>query len=384
MKSESQHALGIAIAGLMALASAMGIGRFVYTPILPFMVESLQLSKSQAGIIASANFLGYLLGALAAAMPFLPGGRRNWFITALAVSAASTAAMGISDSVPVFIVQRFIGGVASAFVLILGSALVLEKLALAGRPGLSALHFSGVGFGIVISAVLVSTLAANGYDWRIQWYASGFLALLALILVVCLAPRETEITPIATPNSTNGLNRRLIVHMIAYGLFGFGYIITATFISTIVRASAELGHVEPIIWLVVGLGAIPSVSLWNWISHRIGSYWGFSLACLVEATGVVASVLSDNEFTLILSAVLLGGTFVGITALGLGIARELSHGNPRQGIALVTAFFGLGQMIGPTFAGYTYAFDNSFLVPSLSAALALVIAAGLVAGLARN
>lgn len=384
MKSESQRVVGIALGGLVALAAAMGIGRFVYTPILPFMVESLQLSASQAGIIASANFLGYLLGALAAAMPSLPGGRRNWLIGALAISAATTAAMGAFDSLIVFIVQRFIGGVASAFVLVLGSALVLEKLALAHRSGLSALHFAGVGIGIVISAITVSLLATSGYDWRIQWYASGLLSTLALALVIRLIPAEIEVTPTSRQTSNNGRNYRLIVHMIAYGLFGFGYIITATFISTIVRASAELGHVEPIIWLVVGLGAIPSVSLWNRVSQRIGMYWSFSLACLVEAVGVVTSVMSGNEFTLVLSAILLGGTFVGITALGLGIARELTLGNPRQGIALVTAFFGLGQMIGPTFAGYTYALGNSFVVASLSAAFALIISAALVAGLAKT
>ena len=379
---ESQSVVGIAIAGLAALAAAMGVGRFVYTPILPFMVESLQLSQSQAGIIASANFLGYLLGALVAAMPALPVARRNLLIGALAISAATTAAMGLSDSISVFILQRFIGGIASAFVLVLGSALVLEKLALAGRPGLSALHFSGVGFGILISAVLVSSLAALGYDWRILWYASGCLAALALVLVVRLIPTESEVAQTVSTPPSSKLNRRLIVHMIAYGLFGFGYIITATFISTMVRASAELGHLEPVIWVVVGLGAIPSVSLWNWVSQRIGMYWCFSLACLVEAFGIVTSILSGNELLLILSAVLLGGTFVGITALGLGIARELSIRNPRRGIALVTAFFALGQMIGPTFAGYTYVIDNSFLVPSLSAALALLIAAVLVSTLA--
>lgn len=384
MKNETKGVVGIAMGGLLALASAMGIGRFVYTPILPFMVESLQLSNSQAGIIASVNFLGYMLGALAAAMPSLPGGRHRWFIVALAISAITTAAMGTFDTMPMFIAQRFMGGVASAFVLVLGSALVLEKLALAHRPGLSALHFAGVGFGIVVSAVMVSVLASYSFDWRMQWYASGFLSLLALVLVVWLVPAETEPKLSVKNTSDKGFNRRLMVHMIAYGLFGFGYIITATFISTIVHASSELRDIEPIIWVVVGLAAIPSVGLWNWISQRTGIYRSFSLACLLEAFGVATSVLADNEFAVILSAVLLGGTFVGITALGLGIARQLSPGNPRQGIALVTAFFGLGQMIGPGFAGYTYAFDDSFLVPSLSAAFALIIASAMVAGLVRR
>jgi predicted MFS family arabinose efflux permease len=384
MKNESHQVMGIAIGGLIALAAAMGIGRFVYTPILPFMVETLQLSKSQAGIIASANFFGYMLGALTAAIPSLPGARRSWLIGALAISAATTAAMGASDTMSMFITQRFIGGVASAFVLVLGSSLVLEKLALARRSGLSALHFAGVGFGIVVSAVLVSALAVYGFDWRMQWYASGLLSLLALAVVMQLVPAESEVVHAARRTPVSGLNHRLIIHIAAYGLFGFGYIITATFISTIVHASAGLSRIEPIIWIVVGLAAIPSVSLWNRVSQRIGIYRCFSLACLVEAVSVAISVLTDNEFIFILSAILLGGTFVGITALGLGIARQLADANPRQGIALVTASFGLGQMIGPTFAGYTYAFSNSFLVPSLSAAIALVIAAVLVAGLSQS
>ena len=76
----------------MALAVAIGIGRFVYTPILPPMIAALGLSKSAAGLIASANFLGYLLGALLAAMPSLPGSRRAWLLGALPASALTTAA----------------------------------------------------------------------------------------------------------------------------------------------------------------------------------------------------------------------------------------------------------------------------------------------------
>ena len=52
------------LAGLLALAVAMGIGRFAFTPVLPMMQADLGLSLAQGSWLASANYLGYLLGAL--------------------------------------------------------------------------------------------------------------------------------------------------------------------------------------------------------------------------------------------------------------------------------------------------------------------------------
>ena len=144
----------------------MGIGRFVYTPLLPFMEESLGLTKAEAGVIASANYLGYLLGALVASLAALPGGRRGWLLAALALSALSTGLMGLPSSMAPFLGLRFLGGFASALVLVFASAFVLDRLAAAGRPGLSAVHFAGVGCGIAASALLVAVLAAQGHDWR--------------------------------------------------------------------------------------------------------------------------------------------------------------------------------------------------------------------------
>jgi MFS family permease len=165
--------------------------------------------------------------------------------------------------------------------------------------------------------------------------------------------------------------------IVSYGLVGFGYIITATFIATLVRTSTEIRHIEPVIWLVVGLSAAPSVPLWIWIGQRWGNDRSLALACLVEAVGVAMSVLSTSALAVIVSATLLGGTFVGITAIGLVHARHLSTGDPRRSIAFMTAAFGAGQIIGPTFAGYAYGLSDSFLVPSLVAAAALLLAAGL-------
>ncbi|MEQ8355569.1 MAG: YbfB/YjiJ family MFS transporter [Kiloniellaceae bacterium] len=364
----------VALGGCIALAAAMGIGRFVYTPILPFMVDGLGLSQAQAGVIASANFLGYLLGALAAAKASLPGGRRRWFLISLAISAFTTAAMAAVDTVAPFLLLRFASGVASAFVLVFASALVLDRLAAAGRPGLSALHFGGVGLGIAASAVLVALLAGAGGDWRQLWLASGGLALLALIAVLRLVPAEPEGRPPVPSNTKARPNQRLVALIVAYGLFGFGYVITATFISSLVRLTPELQWLEPYVWLTVGLAGIPSVAVWGWVGRRIGNARAFALACLVEGVGVALSVLGAGAAAVLFAAVLLGGTIMGITALGLVHARSLSTGDPRRSMALMTASFGLGQMIGPTFAGLAYGVGNSFTLPTLAASGALLIA----------
>jgi predicted MFS family arabinose efflux permease len=370
----AEGVVAVALGGCIALAAAMGIGRFVYTPILPFMVESLGLSQAQAGIIASANFLGYLLGALAAAKASLPGGRRRWFLISLAISAATTAAMAAEASVPLFLLLRFASGVASAFVLVFSSALVLDRLAAASRPGLTALHFAGVGIGIAGSAVLVALLAAGGVGWRGLWLASGGLALLALLAVLRLVPAEQEPPPAARREGRARSNPRLVALILAYGLFGFGYVITATFISTLVRLTPALQWLEPYVWLTVGLAGIPSVAVWAWIARRLGNGRAFAVACLVEGVGVALSVLGSGAAAVLFAAALLGGTIMGITALGLVHARSLSSGDPRRAIALMTAAFGLGQMIGPSFAGFAYGIAQSFTLPTLVAAGALIVA----------
>src|SRR5262249_57341299 len=116
-----------ALGGLIAIAAGLGIGRFVYTPILPLMIEALGLTKSQAGLIASANFAGYLIGALLAATPGLAGSRRLWLLGALAMSGGTTAAMGLTHSVTAFLVLRAPCGAAGEVVPYFSSAVVLER-----------------------------------------------------------------------------------------------------------------------------------------------------------------------------------------------------------------------------------------------------------------
>ena len=350
------------------MASAVGIGRFVYTPILPHMVETLHLTKSEAGLIASANFIGYLAGALLSAIR-LPGSQRGWLLAALAANVVCLGAMGLTTDMRLFLALRAIAGLASAFALVFASALVLNRLAAAGRGGLSAVHFAGVGAGIAAASALVACL----HDWRDMWFASAGLALVASIAVTLMVPAErTGAAPWVAARAK--LSAGFWFLLVAYGLFGFGYIITATFIVQMVRGIPQIAGLEPYIFVLFGLSAAPSVALWTRLGARIGILRTFAIASLVEAAGVAASALLVSPATVILTSVFVGGTFMGLTALGL-IAARVGGGDPRGRIAMMTASFSFGQILGPSFAGHVYDLTGSLAMPSLAAAGALVIAA---------
>jgi predicted MFS family arabinose efflux permease len=278
---------------------------------------------------------------------------------------------------------RFLGGIASAICLVFASSLVLETLARAHRRGLLAVHFAGVGAGIAACALLV--LAANtlGIGWRGMWFAHGALTLLgaavAAALIAAPAPSQDAAVKNA-PAPAAGLGSRggLIRLILAYGLFGFGYVVTATFLVAIMRGTAALEPYEPMAWLVVGIAGIPSVALWLAVARRVGFERGYALACAVEAIGVLCSLI-PSLLGIMAAAILVGGTFIGITALGFEAARARAPANPRRVLGLMTVAFSIGQIVGPTVAGTMRDMTGSFAEASILAAITLAVAAMLTA-----
>ncbi len=376
----------LAIGGMFAMAAAFGIGRFVYTPILPAMIADGALSPASAGIVAAANFLGYLVGALMGASAAMQRNPRLFFLVGLLSGALSLAGMAIPPSVPVFSVMRFVGGFGSAFVIVCLSSMALEPLVRAGRVGLSAAPFAGVGLGIAFSSALVSGLAFAGFGWKAMWLANAAIAILVSLVVFALlpAPAAPPAPAKAASAGGGGVSPALAALVISYGLFGFGYVITATFLVAIVRETASLAAIEPYAWAIVGLAGALSIPFWAWVARRTTDVFAYSVACLVEATGVALSVVSQSPVAIVFAGIFLGGTFMAITAIGLGIARRLTQMAPQRAQAIMTSAFGLGQIVGPALAGQMRESSGSFLAPSLIAAAALVIAAALGASVARS
>jgi len=373
MRSATSTALRFTVAGMIAMAVAMGIGRFVYTPILPGMMEELHLSPANAGWIASANYLGYLVGAFVAAGGWAHGRERLLMLGSLGASTVLAALMGLTDAMVAFLLIRFLAGLASAFVMVFMASIVFSHINAAGRGDLQAWHFGGVGLGIAISAVMMAVLVTEHAGWAAGWLWSAAISACGFVVVTLLTNEGPLANGQAVREPALPKDRSLMKMIVAYGLFGFGYVVTATFLVAIVRQGGGSRVFEAMVWLVAGLAGFPSTWLWQMIAGRVGLNAAYALACFIEVIGVTASVALGGYSGPLLGGLLLGGTFIAITALGLQAARQQAPQAPRRIFALMTASFGLGQIVGPIAAGLLAQMSGNFFLASIVAAAMLVV-----------
>jgi predicted MFS family arabinose efflux permease len=377
--------------GILALVVAMGIGRFAYTPILPAMQATFGLSNAMSGALASSNYLDYLVGALLAAA--VPSARRQTFFlrASLILVVLSTSLVAFTTEFWVWMAVRFVAGVASAGAFVFASGAILGVLASMDKQYLSGWLYSGVGSGIAISGILVlalNKLLPMGYvaGWRADWIGMAVLATVLLLPCWAWMPRsESEATsPRARPGSIISRARRrvfftfLLLLGVAYFLEGTGYIVSGTFLVKIIEELPGLGGFGTSAWILVGLAAIPSTVLWAWAASRAGFVRTLLVAYIVQAIGVILPVLSGTEWAVALSAILFGGTFMGIVALTITYAREVVPSQQgARAIGMLTAAFGVGQVVEPLVATGLASGPKDF-GPSLVAASSALFVGGLL------
>ncbi len=357
----------VVVAGAAILAAAMGIGRFAYTPLLPPMIDAFGWTLAQAGDVASANFLGYLLGALIAGYVRHPLA----LPVALLATVLTTAGGALVSGYTPWLLLRFASGVASAFCLVLATGRVMDALMTRGRATWAAAHFGGVGLGIVLSVLVI--LAAR---WQVfpSWAALGAVSAVLVIVGGVLLNRVAGVRAggAVSPQGkapAPGLWRLIV----AYGGFGFGYVITATFIVDMARRVDGSPWLEPAAWLVVGATAMVSVVLWQHAARRYSLLGVLRIAYALEAVGVLLAGVGHGPVLVILGAALLGLTIMGITALGLSAGRIMAGRRAGPVVGWLTASFGVGQFLGPAIGGRLAALTDGFGAASAVAAAVLLL-----------
>jgi predicted MFS family arabinose efflux permease len=356
--------------GLLALASAMGIGRFSLTPILPLMQQDAHLTLTVGGWLATGNYIGYLFGALLCiALAPRPALAIRW---GLAGVGATTLLMGFAEWPPLWLALRFLAGVASAYVLVGTSAWAMPILKAHGKEDWSGHVFSGVGIGIAFAGLF--GLAAGIDEWgsRITWIVLGVVAVaLAALLWRPLGHGAAPTAQTDTP-SLRSLPRPAIVAAACYAAFGFGYIIPATFLPALAKGYIDNPATFGLIWPVFGLAAALSTFASGWLGRGLAPWQLWTRAKWVLAGGVLVPALWINVPTLLLSAVCVGGTFMIITMAG--IKEVLRHGGAPASLAVgvMTAAFGAGQIVGPLMVSLLGRSGHGFALASLIAVLGLV------------
>lgn len=370
--NDSGSATGVAIAGLIALAVAMGIGRFAFTPIMPMMEADAGLTFRAAGWLAAANYLGYFLGALCAAR--LP---RGWALRGgLLLIAAVTFAMGVTHAFVLQLLLRLLAGVASAWVLVHVSAWALEHLHAIDRADASGVVYAGVGVGIAGAGLLCLALMAGHVDSMRTWQVFGVVSL-AFTAAIWAAFRG-DAQQVAAANAVAQRLRwdvdRVRVAS-CYAALGFGYIIPATFLPAMAHRYITNPAVFGLAWPVFGAAA----ALSTWIAARwlrtVNNRRLWAGAYVLMAIGVGLPVAWPGLIAILVAALLVGGTFMVVTMAGLREARVVAPESATAFIAAITAAFAVAQIIGPLVVSAVAHLRDGFAAALVVAALVLLVAA---------
>ncbi|MFD5123025.1 YbfB/YjiJ family MFS transporter [Streptomyces sp. NPDC058385] len=359
----------------------MGVGRFVYTPILPLMHAQVGLSAGAGANLATANYVGYLAGALAGTL--LPRLVRSAALLrgSMLALVVSLAAMPLTQSTTLWLLLRLGAGVFSALIFVIAASSLLSHLRdhPAHLPGWA---FGGVGAGIALSGLLVLLLRMVG-TWRAAWWASAALAA-ALTLVAWGLRPEPAPRPASSTSGTQArmsgprTHRWFSTLFASYTLEGIGYIIAGTFLVAAIGQTSP-GWIGSGAWVLVGLAAIPSSALWAGLGRRWSRPDLLLAALCVQAVGIALPALVGGVAAALISAVLFGSTFIGVSTLALAAGAHLRF--PRA-VALLTAGYSVGQILGPLVAtpllhhGYHRALILASVVVLTAALAALVLRIG--------
>ncbi len=378
----------LAVATLVVFGS-LGLARFGYTMVLPSMQTGLGIDNTEAGVLATANLVGYLALALVGGAAAARYGPRSVVAGGLALAGATMLFTGLANGFVAAAVWRLLTGVGSGAsnVPVMG---LMAAWFTARRRGLaSGIAVAGSSLALIVVGILVPRIldAYGENGWRVCWFVFGgttlFLAAGAFLL---LRNRPSEVG--LKPSSRSGgdppsvapaealqwrrVYRSLHVwHLgLVYIAFGFSYIIYMTFFTK--QLVAEGGYTQEAagsLFMTMGWVSLLCGVLWGAVSDAIGRRRALIIVYLMHALafGLFALWTEPPGFTL--SAVLFGLSAWSIPAIMAATCGDML--GPRlapAALGLITLLFGIGQAVAPIVAGAMADATGSFLSAFLLAA----------------
>jgi MFS family permease len=356
---KSFEALIVALAGALSLSIAMGIGRFAFTPLLPMMLNDDVVDLHGGSTLATANYLGYLAGAILCMM--LPGLLRHFGRAmpdaaqlvrfSLVMTAILTLAMAWHVA-SLWAVWRFASGIISAVAFVYTSGWCLARLAALQKGHLSGVIYTGPGVGIALSGLGAFAMTGAGATWSLGWIVFGISALVltAAIWPIFAPAASASASAVRSAAPSHARKTWTIEEMLltfAYGLAGFGYIITATFLPVIARAALPGSGWVDLFWPLFGIAVAVGALLTRIVPAATDRRTLLAACYVLQGLGVLSSLLVPTIAGFVAGSILLGLPFTAITLFGMQEVRRLRPVEPTAFIGLMTAAYGIGQIAGP-------------------------------------
>lgn len=345
--------LAILIAGIFAIIVGVGVARFAFTSLIPSMLENY-LDITFAGILASLNFAGYLSGSILSVFIKDMNQKVLLFRIGLVLAVLTTFVLAFSTNNNYWIIARIIGGFAGAMALVVGSAIVMTKLQMENKTKAMGIHFSGIGFSILITDLINRYVLSVSGSWAISWQVLAiFGAVLSVYSIYILSfDKKINQNPVKHKFDTSIFSIFVILLIMAYFTEGVGFVVQGTFLPDIVNNLPGLQGYGNITWTLVGLAGIPSCIIWMRLAFKYGSVNIIIIALLIQTIGILIPTFTNNIYLNLLSGVFYGGTFIGLVALFMNLGGQLAKNNPVVLMGALTTSYGVGQVIAPLYSVY--------------------------------
>ncbi len=350
---DKENNLSILIAGILSVIIGLGVARFAFTSLLPPMLDDF-LSLTFAGILASVNFVGYLSGSIISMFIKDINQKVVLFRIGLVFCILSTLVLGLSESESIWFIARIVAGFASAMAFVVGSAIVMTKLKFENKTKAMGIHFSGIGFSVLVTDLINRAILNSGQTWQDSWVALSIFALLASVYCAYILRFDKKIKTNATKYKFDRslFSPFVIIVIMAYFTEGVGFVVQATFLPDIINSLKGLEGYGSLTWTLVGLAGIPSCIIWMSLAHKYGSVNIIIIALSVQIIGILIPAFTVNIYMNLLSGVLYGGTFIGLVALFMNLGGKLAGNNPVVLMGAVTTSYGIGQVVAPLYSVY--------------------------------
>ena len=341
----------ILLAGILALVVGVGVARFVFTSLLPAMLED-SIKIAFAGVLASINYFGYLSGSIFSVFIKDIYSKVKYFRFGLLLCVICSFVLGVTENSTVWIIARFLAGFGAAMALVVGSAIVMLKLKSTNKTKAMGIHFTGLGFSIVITDLVMRSVFYYGGDWKDSWLILAIIgALFACYSAYVLRFDRQPTNEVVKHKFDKAIfSPMVIILILAYFTEGVGMVVQSTFLPDIVNSLAGLSGYGGWVWLVAGIAGIPSCIIWMRLAHRFGSINIMVVAMLLQIIGILIPVFSNSIIMNLLSGMFFGATFIGLVALFMNFGGQLSKNNPVFIMGALTSAYGVGQIIAPLYS----------------------------------